>query len=149
MDYSYIIIPIIVLIATQTLKLITDSIKGNFDFYNLFTHYGGMPSSHTAFAASITSLVGFRLTMADPLFAVSLVFTLLIMRDAVAFRTLMGRQNVALNILLKRIPEKDRETIKPFRERMGHSILEVSAGALFSVLLTYLLHIISVTPGII
>ena len=61
MDYSYIIIPIIVGITSQALKLLTDGVKGNFDLKNLFINYGGMPSSHTAFSVSIATPVGLRL----------------------------------------------------------------------------------------
>ena len=84
MDYSYIIIPIIVLITSQALKLATDGIKGNFDLRNLFISYGGMPSSHTAFSISITTLIGLRIGFDTSIFAMALVFTLLIMRDAVS-----------------------------------------------------------------
>ncbi|MCX6743202.1 MAG: divergent PAP2 family protein, partial [Candidatus Parcubacteria bacterium] len=92
MDLSYIIIPFIVLITSQVLKLLTDGIKGNFDLKSMLTSYGGMPSSHTSFAISITTLVGLRQGVDSPLFAVALVFTLLVMRDATSFRNLLGRQ---------------------------------------------------------
>ena len=143
MDYAYLIIPIIVLIATQALKLLTDGIKGNFDIRNLFSMYGGMPSSHTAFAVSITAIIGLRLGFEAPLFAVCLVFTLLIMRDAIAFRNLVGKQSVALNLLAKQLPEGERKELPQLRERMGHTALEVGIGAIWSFVLTYLLHIIN------
>jgi len=103
MDYSYIIIPIIVLITSQVLKLLTDGIKGNFDLKNLFESYGGMPSAHTAFAVSITTLAGLRVGFDAPIFAIALVFTLLIMRDAVAFRGLLGKQAKVFNQLIKTV----------------------------------------------
>ena len=61
MDYSYIIIPLIVGITSQVLKLLTDSVRGNFDLKNLLISYGGMPRAHTALATSITTLVGLGL----------------------------------------------------------------------------------------
>jgi hypothetical protein len=142
MDYSYIIIPIIVLISSQALKLLTDGIKGNFDLHNLFVSYGGMPSAHTAFAVSITTLAGLNLGLESPIFAVSLVFTLLIMRDAVAFRGLLGKQAKVFNRLIKKMPEAEKKDIPLFRERMGHSILEVTAGAIWGIFLTYFLSLI-------
>ena len=92
MDYSYIIIPLIVVVSSQVIKLLTDGIKGNFDFRNIFISYGGMPSGHTAFSVSITTMIGLDYGFNAPLFAVALVFTILIMRDAVSFRNLLGNQ---------------------------------------------------------
>jgi len=58
-----------------------------------------MPSAHTAFVVSVTTLVGLRVGFDDPLFAVALVFTVLIMRDAVAFRGLLGKEAKIFNQL--------------------------------------------------
>jgi len=140
MDLSYIIIPIIVLFSSQVLKLLTDGIKGNFDIHNLFSSYGGMPSSHTAFAISITTLVGLRIGFDSAIFAVALIFTLLIMRDAVAFRGLLGKQAEVFNHFIKKSAKK--EDIPLFRERMGHSVIEVSAGFVWGVVLTYFLNLL-------
>ncbi len=144
MDYSYIIIPIIVAIATQALKLITDSIRGNFTLSQMLLSYGGMPSSHAAFSASITTLIGLRLGVDAPMFALALVLTLLIMRDAVSFRALLGNQAKLLNRVRARLPESEQKEIPKFRERMGHSLLEVLLGATTGLVLTYLLNLFSV-----
>lgn len=140
MDLSYIIIPIIVLISSQVLKLLTDGIKGNFDLKNIFISYGGMPSSHTAFAISISTLVGLRVGFDSAIFAVSLVFALLIMRDAVGFRNILGKQAEVFNIMIKKMPAKDQKQIPLFRERMGHSIFEVTGGLIWGIILTYILN---------
>lgn len=142
MDYSYIIIPVIVGITSQVLKLLTDSIKGNFDFKNLFSSYGGMPSSHTAFSVSITALVGLRIGFDAPIFAMALVFTLLIMRDAVSFRGFLGKQAAVCNRLIETLPATDKNKIPRFRERMGHSFLEVIGGAIWGIGLTYFLNLL-------
>ncbi|MFA6254708.1 MAG: divergent PAP2 family protein [Patescibacteria group bacterium] len=142
MDLSYIIIPIIVLITSQVLKLLTDGIKGNFDLRNLFISYGGMPSSHTAFAVSITTLIGLREGYDSALFALALVFTLLVMRDAVAFRGLLGKQAKVFNTLIKRFPEAEKKDLPLFREQMGHSTLEVTGGIIWGIGLTYLLSLL-------
>lgn len=142
MNYSYIIIPIIVLITSQALKLLADGIKGNFDIKNMLESYGGMPSSHTAFAISITTLIGLRLGINSALFAACLVFTLLIMRDAVSFRNHLGKQATAFNRFIKKLPKRDQLNMPHFQERMGHSALEVSAGAVWGIALAYLLNLL-------
>ncbi len=142
MDYSYIIIPIIVLITSQAIKLTTDSIKGNFDLRNIFMTYGGMPSSHTAFSVSITTLVGLRLGFTSPLFAVALVFAFLVMRDAAAFRNFLGKQARIFNKIVDKLPPAENKNIPRLRERMGHSVIEVLAGAGWGIAITYFLNLL-------
>ncbi|MFA5021487.1 MAG: divergent PAP2 family protein [Patescibacteria group bacterium] len=142
MDLSYIIIPIIALITSQTLKLLTDGIKGNFDLKSMFISYGGMPSSHTAFAVSITTLIAIRQGLDSPIFALALVFTLLTMRDAAGFRNILGQQAKTFNKFIKRLPETEKKDLPLFREQMGHSVLEVSAGALWGIVLTWFLSLL-------
>lgn len=142
MDYSYLIIPLIVLIGSQAIKLATDGIKGNFDLRSFFITYGGMPSSHTAFVTSITTLIGLRLDFDSAMFALALVFTLLIMRDAVSFRNFLGKQGKMFNLLSKKISTNGINDFPQFYERLGHSPLEVLAGAVWGIAITYLLNLI-------
>ena len=142
MDYSYIIIPIIVGITSQALKLITDGVKGNLDIKNMFESYGGMPSTHTAFSVSITTLIGLKLGFDTAIFGAALVFTILIMRDASAFRGLLGQQAKVFNLFIDTLPEKEKKSVPKFRERMGHSYLEVFAGAVWGIGLTYFLSLL-------
>ena len=142
MDYSYIIIPIIVVIASQAIKLLTDKIKGNFDLKNLFQSYGGMPSSHTAFAVSMTTLIGLQLGFDAPIFALALVLTLIIINDALVFRNFLGRQATRLNQLIKKSPTGAIRDLPPLREQMGHSGLEVLAGAVWGIVITYFLNLL-------
>lgn len=121
MNYSYIIIPIIVVISSQVIKLLTDSIRGNFDLRNLFITYGGMPSSHTAFTLSLATLIGLRIGFDSPLFAVAIIFSLIIINDALAFRNLVGTTS---------------------GRKLGHSLPEVLAGALWGIIVTYLLALL-------
>ena len=109
MDLSYIIIPIIVVITSQTLKLLTDGIKGNFDLKNMLLSYGGMPSAHTAFIVSITTLVGLRQGFDSAIFALALVFTLIVMRDSVGFRNILGRQAQVFNKVIEQLPEAEKK----------------------------------------
>jgi acid phosphatase family membrane protein YuiD len=142
MDLAYIIIPIVVVITSQAAKLLTDGIKGNFDIASILSSYGGMPSSHTAFAASITTLLGLKIGFDSPIFATALVFTLLIIRDATSFRRILGQQNKLFNQLVANLPENKKETYPTFRERMGHSWAEVFVGAIYGIAITWILTLI-------
>ena len=142
MDYSYIIIPLIVGITSQVLKLLTDSVRGNFDLKNLLISYGGMPSAHTALATSITTLVGLELGVDSLLFAVSFVFTVLIARDAISFRNTLGKQATIINRFMAQLPAAQTAGLPRLREQMGHSLLEVAAGALWGGVITFFLFLI-------
>jgi len=142
MDLSFVIIPLIVLITSQALKLLTDGIKGNFDLKNMLISYGGMPSSHTSFSVSIATLVGLRQGVDSALFAVALVFTLLVIRDATSFRNLLGRQAHIFNKYIDSLPKKDKAGLKRFREKMGHTYMEVLGGLIWGVVLTFYLSLL-------
>src|SRR3989344_49989 len=142
MDYSYLIIPLIVVISSQAIKLLTDSIKGNFDFKNLLISYGGMPSGHTAFSVSITTLVGLHYGIDAPIFAIAAVFTILVIRDALGFRNVLGNQAKLFNKLRQRLPASDVADLPPFREQFGHSFLEVFGGIVWGIGLTYFLNLL-------
>jgi len=137
---SYIIIPLLVLVATQILKLTTDGIRGNFNLRSIWISYGGMPSAHTAFAISVTTLVGLREGFDHPTFAVALVFTLLIMRDAITYRARLGHQGQMINKLVELLPKNNHQGLSKLPERLGHSVPEVFVGALVGICLTVILN---------
>jgi hypothetical protein len=138
---SYVIIPLIVLLATQLIKLATDGVKGNLDLRHIWISYGGMPSAHTAFAVSITTLVGIRLGVGNAIFAVALIFTLLIMRDAVTYRAMLGQQGQVINRLTRNLASTPND-IPQLPERLGHSVPEVLVGAIVGFCLTFLLSFV-------
>jgi hypothetical protein len=142
MDFSYIIIPILALITSQALKLATDGIKGNFNLKSMLISYGGMPSSHTAFTVSITTLIGLRIGFDNAIFALALIFTLIIMRDAAGFRNILGQQAKAFNRFIDHLPPDEKAGIPHFREQIGHSTLEIAAGAAWGIILTYFLSLL-------
>jgi len=139
MRYAPLLIPLIVAVVAQIIKLTIDKIKGNLNLKSIWLSYGGMPSAHTAFAVSVTTVAGIWSGWNSPLFAVATVFTLIIMRDAMTFRNFIGEQGKLLNVLIDRLPPEERKKLPHFMERVGHAPLEVLAGALFGITLTLLL----------
>lgn len=97
---------------------------------------GGMPSSHSAFvcacAASTGSLYGFS----SPLFAVSTVLAIVVMYDAANVRKAAGEQAKILNYIMDHWNEMKPELFgKELKELLGHTPLQVIAGALLGVLI--------------
>lgn len=142
MQYQYIIIPLIVAVLTQIIKLSIDKIKGNLNLKNIFLSYGGMPSAHTALAVSITTLAGITEGVDSLSFSIAFIFTMIIMRDAVTFRNILGNQGRLLNQLIHKMPDKEQKKLPHFMERVGHSISEVVAGAIWGTGSTYILYLL-------
>ena len=85
--------------VAQTLKVIfTIIIDRRFDFTR-FVGSGGMPSSHSSFVIGLANSVGLTEGYDSTIFALSLVFALVVMYDAAGVRQSVGQQAVILNQL--------------------------------------------------
>ena len=104
-----------------------------------FLGAGGMPSSHTAAAVAMTMTVGFTEGFATSLFAVSAVFTIIVMYDAAGVRRETGKQGKVINELLN-ISGPDGQQLIPdeLKEKIGHTPLEVIMGAVMGILCSLL-----------
>ncbi|MCZ8516447.1 divergent PAP2 family protein [Paenibacillus filicis] len=108
---------------------------------------GGMPSSHSAMVTALAVSVGMRNGFASDLFAMSAVFSLIVMYDAMGIRRHAGRQAVTLNKLLS---EKIIDPVKglqhknvikqQLKEMLGHEPKEVIWGAITGIAAALLLH---------
>ena len=138
--YLLIIIPIVVAIITQAVKLIIDGIPNNFNWQHLINDYGGMPSSHTAFVSALAVVVGLTSGFDSAAFAIAFVLLIVVMRDAIGFRREIGRNAIFTNIVAKEIFKKRKAEY--LNEKMGHSPTEVLAGFLIGSGLAVLLFLI-------
>ena len=71
--------------------------------------------------------------VASPLFGVSLYFSLIVMYDAAGLRRAAGRQAVILNRLIEQHWAHSEADAHRLMELLGHTPLEVLAGALIGV----------------
>ncbi|MCX7776274.1 MAG: divergent PAP2 family protein [Spirochaetaceae bacterium] len=113
---------------------------------------GGMPSSHTALAVSLT--VSIALTEGfDSLFVLSFFVALIVIRDALGVRRSSGLQARALNRLGQDIMKKLAIDYQPVKEIHGHSWEEVLAGAVLGLLVALfmcrnsMLHVALLLPN--
>ncbi|PJE58260.1 MAG: hypothetical protein COU81_01690 [Candidatus Portnoybacteria bacterium CG10_big_fil_rev_8_21_14_0_10_36_7] len=140
-----ILIPVIVVIITQIIKLTIDGIPNNLNWQHLINDYGGMPSSHTAYVVSLATIIGLSQGFDSAAFAVSVVLMVVVIRDAVGFRREIGRNAVFTNMLAKIIykdsPLITQKKLDLLNERVGHSFLEVIVGFIVGVCLTIILYI--------
>lgn len=131
--YKYLLVPIITLLMCQTVKFTIESILNRKLIWGrLFNGTGGMPSSHTSFSTSLTMMIGLNEGFSSPLFAIGLVFTLIVSYDAMGLRMESGKQAEAINKLFDET-FKDGNMTK-LKEKLGHKPEEVLVGLIFGTL---------------
>lgn len=102
------------------------SVKEMFEL--LFWRTGGMPSSHSALVATLSTTIGFRDGIGSDIFILSLAFFLVTIRDALGVRRASGIQATELNKLGTTLSEKGILEFKPIKEVHGHKPAEVAMG---------------------
>lgn len=133
-SYNVILIPLIVGVFTQILKFVLFSMKHGLKWEYFFTH-GHMPSAHTAFVVSAITSIGYYEGTTSGVFALSVIFAVLIIDDALRLRVFLGDQGRYLNMLIDRLPV-DKKKFPRLKERIGHRLPEVIIGGLIGFLLT-------------
>lgn len=141
MTTYYFLIPLLVGLITQFSKrFLNKSWHSEMnDRVRHLSHYGGMPSAHTAFAFSMITLVAYTSGIASPLFAVAMVIGIVILDDALRMRIFLGRHGEALKKLISLLPKKDQNGFPPLEKQLGHKPLEAFVGAIVGVVLTIIL----------
>jgi uncharacterized protein len=116
----------------------------------LFFQTGGMPSSHSAGVASLTTFVALKRGLSTIDFALSFIFGLIVMYDAQGIRRQTGELTLKVNSLDELVNKAHRHESMEFEEKqperlkemLGHKPEEVVGGAVFGVvtgLIGYLL----------
>jgi hypothetical protein len=88
---------------------------------------GGMPSSHSALLTGTAAALGWRLGFADPLFALAAAMCFVVLYDASGVRRAAGLTAARVNAWPA---PGGAEPLPPLKENLGHTRLEVLAGAL-------------------
>jgi acid phosphatase family membrane protein YuiD len=101
--------------------------------FQRFVQTGGMPSSHSASVAALTTAVAVTNGVRSLLFSVTLYFSLIVMYDATGLRRAAGRQAALLNRLMEQQPPGREVLEHRLWELLGHTPLEVFVGALLGI----------------
>jgi uncharacterized protein len=134
---QYLILPIIAAIIAQTAKFF---IKSNHEKASLkiLTSYSGMPSGHSALVTALATIIGLKQGIFSPLFALSFVLAIIVIRDAVGIRRYLGEHGRMLNELvrdLKEEPDKPLDRSYPhLLEKIGHTPAQAAVGAAIGLL---------------
>ena len=125
--------------TAQVLKgLIQTALHHRFD-WRTFTGSGGMPSSHSAFVCACAAATGNLYGWSSALFAVAAVVAIVVMYDASHVRKAAGEQAKILNYMMEHWTEMKPELFgKELKELLGHTPIQVFAGAVLGVAVGFL-----------
>ena len=108
--------------------------------FRWFVGTGGMPSSHAASVSALATSVGVTYGFDSAIFAIAVTFTLVVMFDAQGVRLNAGRQAEILNKMLEDIYWKKKLDEDKLKELIGHTPVEVFAGAALGILISLLFY---------
>ncbi|GAB2277761.1 hypothetical protein Dimus_012464 [Dionaea muscipula] len=101
---------------------------------------GGMPSSHSATVTAVAAAIGLQEGAGGSAFALAAILACIVMYDASGVRLHAGRQAERLNqIVCELPPEHPVSSVEPLRDSLGHTPLQVVAGAVLGCTIAYLL----------
>ena len=130
-------------VVAQALKTIIDfSLNKSFSAERLVGS-GGMPSSHSATVCALVVSTAFCYGVSAFEFAVSFVLAAVVMYDAIGVRQETGKQARLLNMILEQDLFKlnNHQFQERLKEFVGHTPLQVFAGAVLGILLAVLVNL--------
>ncbi len=108
--------------------------------WDRMTETGGMPSSHSAAVAALTTSCGLIYGVDSGYFGISLVFSSIVIYDATGIRRAAGHHAEILNSLITELSHLFEEGDKPkaLKTLLGHTYPQVFAGTLLGILIGFL-----------
>lgn len=94
---------------------------------------GGMPSSHSALVVALAVTIGKTLGFQSPEFAIAAALALVVMYDAANVRRAAGKQAELLNKIVEDLYRGKHIDGERLKELLGHTPVEVAAGALLGI----------------
>jgi len=129
------IITFLVWAIAQGLKVLLGVIRERRFNFKWFIGTGGMPSSHVAGATALATTCGLHAGFDSVVFALATVFAIVTMFDAQGVRRSAGQQAAILNQIMDDMYWKGKIETDRLIELIGHSPLQVIAGAFLGIVL--------------
>lgn len=122
-------------LIAQIIKSVIEYTKTRKFNWKLLMASGGMPSSHTASVVAATTKIGMLEGIMAPLFGACVIFSFVIMYDAVGVRQSVGLQAKALNQIHRKLNNLTSFDCKIIQEVCGHNIFQVIVGFVVGLIL--------------
>ena len=127
-------------VVAQAIKLAWHYQKTRRWYWHMLAGTGGMPSAHMTLVSCFSTLMGIERGWDDPLFQCALVLAVIVASDAWGARRAAGKQAAVLNRIVTDLYRSVHRRPKHLRELIGHTPLEVVAGAALGVGMAVLLR---------
>ncbi|MBP3887050.1 MAG: divergent PAP2 family protein [Cellulosilyticum sp.] len=122
----------------QFLKIVVTLLQENrLDFTKLWAS-GGMPSSHSSFVMALATSVGLLYGFDSVYFAITMVFSFIVMYDAANVRLEAGRQAAVINQIIEVLENPDLNPEERLKEILGHTPIQVLAGGILGIVVAIL-----------
>jgi acid phosphatase family membrane protein YuiD len=129
----FIILPFVVTIVTQVIKVIVKGVqRGRIQTSDYFA-WGGFPSSHIALVSSLCTVIAMWAGLFSAEFAIALAFSVIVARDALGLRMFVQEHALAINYLRSRLPKDEQKKLPLQQEHVGHTSLEALGGVVVGV----------------
>lgn len=102
---------------------------------------GGMPSTHSALSMAVAVSIGYKEGWGTSIFALALIFSIIVMADAAGVRRATGEQAKVLNRIIIEFFEEIKIRDERLREFIGHTPFEVIVGAFIGFIIATILSI--------
>ncbi len=129
------------MLLAQAVKPIISYLKTKKWDWSLLVHSGGMPSSHTATMASVSTAIALSEGWDSPLFILAVSITGIVIYDATGVRRQAGFHAERINQIGREIFKDhkiDPATLKELREIIGHTPGEAIVGAIFGIAISFI-----------
>lgn len=130
---KYLYIPLIVWFCIQSFKVIYDLVTTKKFNFKRILGAGGMPSSHTAVVTTLATMLGKNEGFDTPIFAMAVIFSLVVMYDAAGVRRAAGKQARLLNKIIETPGLTGVQVQEKLLEALGHTPLQVFVGATIGI----------------
>ena len=133
LENKFLIVPFIVWCCIQLFKFITDFVINRKPNFRRLFGAGGMPSSHSAVVATLTTLIGKEYGVDSAMFAIALIFAAVVMYDACGVRRAAGKQAKVLNDIVNTPGLSNIQVQEKLQEALGHTPTQVFVGAIIGL----------------
>ena len=133
LDTNRVLVSAVVAAATaQILKFVIYFLSRREPRFERLVGAGGMPSSHSAMVMALASSIGYQYGWKSGQFAVTAIFGMIVLYDAIHVRRVVGLQSRYLNLVSR--SEYLADTDRDFPEFVGHTPWEVIAGMIWGLI---------------
>ncbi|TVR00391.1 MAG: divergent PAP2 family protein [Spirochaetaceae bacterium] len=115
-------------VACQLFKVAFYSVRERRFAPRYFVSAGGIPSAHSAFVTALSVSVGMRSGFASDMFAISAVFSFIVMYDAFRLRGQVEEHARRINAMQRDAARERDSGDPPLNEMVGHSLPEIAVG---------------------